>query len=67
MGNWKLVSLYSRPKSDYTPWELYDIDADRSELNDLASQMPERVTDMESAWMAWAKKVGWVPWNELNA
>jgi arylsulfatase A-like enzyme len=67
MRNWKLVSLYSRADSDYTPWELYDIDADRSELNDLASKMPDRVTDMEAAWMDWAEKVGWVPWNELNA
>ncbi len=67
MGKWKLVSLYSRDDSDYTPWELYDIEADRSELSDVAKDMPDRVAEMESAWMAWAKKVGWVPWNELNA
>ncbi len=67
MGKWKLVSLYNRRISDYAPWELYDIEADRSELNDLAADMPERVTEMEAAWMAWAKKVGWVPWNELRS
>ena len=67
MGKWKLVCLYSRRINDYTPWELYDIEADRSEKNDLAADMPEKVAEMEAAWMTWAKRVGWVPWNELSS
>ena len=67
MGKWKLVSLYDRGAGGYAPWELYDLEADRSELRDLAAAMPERAAAMEAAWKAWAERVGWVPWNELRA
>ncbi len=33
MGKWKLVG-----NSIDGPWELYDIDADRSELHDLSAR-----------------------------
>ena len=33
-GKWKLVAMHRRP------WELYDMDADRTELHDLAAAMP---------------------------
>ena len=59
-GKWKLVALKGQP------WELYDIESDRSELNDLAVDMPEKVAEMEAAWLAWANRVDWVPWNELR-
>jgi arylsulfatase A-like enzyme len=65
MGNWKLVALYNEAITGYRPWELYNLEADRTELNNLAGGMPDRVATMESAWMAWADKVGWVPWSEL--
>jgi len=35
-GKWKLVA-----KEDQ-PWELYDMEADRTEMHDLAAEMPER-------------------------
>lgn len=54
-GAWKLVSL------DGKPWELYNIQSDRSELRDLASQQPERVNEMAAAWNAWAQRCGVVP------
>ena len=49
---WKLVS--------HAPgaWELYDMEADRTELNDLASAQPERVKAMAAAWEKWRKRVG---------
>ncbi|MGM0486492.1 MAG: arylsulfatase, partial [Planctomycetota bacterium] len=40
MGRWKLVA--SRGK----PWELYDLRTDRTELNNLAPEQPERVKQM---------------------
>lgn len=56
MGDWKLVSKHPGG------WELYDIVADRTEMNDLAAQQPERVAEMAAQWEAWAKRVGVMPW-----
>ena len=36
-ANWKLVAVRGKP------WELYDLEADRTERNDLASRYPETV------------------------
>ena len=60
-GRWKLVSRRGGS------WELYDLDADRAEMNDLSAAMPDRVAEMEAAWLEWGKKVGWVPFNELRS
>lgn len=49
-GRWKLVALKNKP------WELYDIAADRTELNDLAAQHPDRVAAMSAQYDAWAKR-----------
>ena len=49
-GNWKLVV-----KGD-GPWELHDLDLDRAETKDLASQNPERVAAMEKAWQNWYRE-----------
>jgi arylsulfatase A-like enzyme len=57
VGNWKLVSL--KRGED---WELYDISKDRSELNDLASQQPDRVKQMSKQWNVWAKRANVIPW-----
>ena len=34
------------------------MDADRTELHDLAAQHPERVADMAAQYEAWAKRCG---------
>lgn len=44
VGDWKLVAA----KGD--PWELYDLSVDRAEQNNLASQMPESVKELEQVW-----------------
>lgn len=49
MGKWKLVWTNFDQR-----WELYDIDADRSEMHDLASKNPERVIEMQHRWNEWA-------------
>ena len=51
-GQWKLVSARGGP------WELYDMEADRTELNDLASKHPKRVAELSAAWDDWAKETG---------
>ncbi len=55
-GRWKLVAVHGGP------WELYDLEADRSELHNLARQHPQRVRQMARAWQRWADRAGVVPW-----
>ena len=55
-GQWKLVSKHRGS------WELYDMDADRTEMHDLAPKQPERVQQMAAQWDAWADKVGVTSW-----
>lgn len=50
-GPWKLVS------AKLGRWELYNIDDDRSELNDLSEKYPERVAAMSKEWFRMAKDV----------
>jgi arylsulfatase A-like enzyme len=50
-GPWKLVS------AKLGKWELYNLDEDRSELNDLADKHPDRVTAMSKEWFRLAKDV----------
>ena len=50
-GKWKLVW-----GSNVRKWELFDMELDRTETNDLASQYPQRVKQMETDWLRWAKK-----------
>ncbi len=52
IGKWKLVRRHPRD------WELYDMDADRTELHDLAAREPERVQAMAAQYDAWAKRCG---------
>lgn len=54
-GKWKLVCNYPGP------WELYDMDADRTELTDLAASEPERVERMAAQYQAWAERCGVIP------
>jgi arylsulfatase A-like enzyme len=56
IGQWKLVAKHNRP------WELYDISHDRTELNDLAASMPDKVREMSARWDAWAQRVGVQPY-----
>ncbi len=47
IGAWKLVAAKGGP------WELYNLETDRTELNDLAPQQPERVEAMAKAFDQW--------------
>lgn len=50
-GKWKLDWGLSRGR-----WELYDMEADRTETRDLASEQPERVAAMAALWTEWARR-----------
>jgi arylsulfatase len=51
-GKWKLSW------SGKGPWELYDMEADRTEMHDLAHSLPDRLNAMVQKWETWAKGVG---------
>ena len=57
IGKWKLVAKGARGA-----WELYDIDEDRTELNDLSEKQPGRVKEMANLWEAWAIEAKAKPW-----
>ena len=61
IGQWKLVREH--PKD----WELYDMHADRTELNDLAGAHPDRVADMAAQYDAWARRCGVIPRDRIVA
>jgi arylsulfatase len=59
-GRWKLVREHG------LSWELYDIDVDRAELNDLAARHPDVVAELAAAWSAWANRVGVIAWERVQ-
>ena len=38
------------------PWELYDMSADRTELNNLATEYPDQAQALAEKWEAWAER-----------
>ena len=60
VGKWKAVAKYAQYKQD--AWELYDMDADRTESRDLSARHPMKKQALLDAWQAWATRVGVQPW-----
>ena len=56
-GKWKLVA-----KGPVAPWELYDIDVDRCEMNNLADEHRELAEKLATQWENWAKEANVFPW-----
>jgi|GEM_PF-128540 len=50
-GKWKIAWQKER-------WELYDVEADRTELNDLAAEMPEKTKELAARYDLWLKELG---------
>lgn len=70
MGKWKLIAkaVKQRPfvwdkinELDLEHWELFDMEADRTEMNDLSAEHPELVRQMSEMWLAWGKRTGIIP------
>jgi arylsulfatase len=56
-GKWKLVSKYM------DDWELFDMDADRTEMHNLATRQPAVAQRLAIAWEAWAKRTHSENWS----
>jgi arylsulfatase len=59
LDQWKLVARHARD------WELYDLDADRTEQNNLAAAQPDRVKEMSAPYDAWANRCNVLPVGQL--
>lgn len=61
-GSWKAVCRHeSGADFDTEPWELYDLDTDPSECNDLAGAFPEKLAELIGAWWSEAERHGVLP------
>jgi arylsulfatase len=49
-GKWKLVLRHREP------WQLFDMDADRTEQRDLIKEHPELAQKLAAAWDRWAER-----------
>lgn len=70
MGKWKLISKVNKKQYfqwdkiadlPVENWELFDMENDRTEMNDLANQHPDLVHKMAEMWLNWAKRTGAIP------
>ena len=55
-GKWKLVA----ERND--PWELYNMETDRTESHNLAEEQPERVKRLLAEYEQWSQRTGVLPW-----
>jgi len=56
-GQWKAVA-----QGASGDWELYDMDADRTETDDLSEKHPARLKEMTQQWESMARRFNAIPW-----
>lgn len=59
IGKWKLVKKYPND------WELYDMNKDRTEMNNLAEENPKLVKEMAAKYEKWAERCNVVPRDKI--
>ena len=59
-GRYKLVSRFP------DRWELYDLEADRCEMHDLAQLDASRLESMIARYNTWMKRCNVLPWEEVK-
>jgi arylsulfatase len=68
---WKAVSVHAaisgKGKFDKDEWELYHVDVDRSESNDLAKENPEKLEELKKLWFSEAEKNFALPMDDRSA
>ncbi|WP_206002555.1 hypothetical protein [Paraburkholderia antibiotica] len=70
-NGWKVTSVHApltgRGKFDQDAWELYHVDVDRSESQDLSKQYPEKVRALVTAWFEEADRNHVLPLDDRPA
>ena len=75
-GRWKLVSRHPVPwyhgrvpeeEPGSGHWELYDLEADRTEMVDLVEKYPEKVRNLAALYDQWARRSYVMPWDDVRA
>jgi arylsulfatase len=70
-NGWKAVAVHApltgKGHFDQDPWELYNVDADRSESKDLAKQHPEKLKALIKTWFDEADKNLVLPLDDRTA
>ena len=56
-GQWKLVQRHK------TPWQLFDMQADRPEQHDMIAAHPEIASRLQAVYDAWAQRTYVDDWN----
>jgi arylsulfatase A-like enzyme len=72
LGRWKLVSRadddpfawWKRDDPGPGNWELFDLEADRTETDNLASERPDLVQSLAELWHQWALRTDALPYPE---
>lgn len=59
LGEFKLVRKHGQP------WELYDMDVDRTELSDLSGRNPPLEHQLQAEFEHWATRCGVEPWDAV--
>jgi arylsulfatase len=59
-GRWKLVSKFP------DKWELFDLEADRTEMNNLVNRHPDRAEQMVAQYEKWARRAQVQPWDAVQ-
>ena len=75
-GRWKLVSYYSEPRGFTAgpvgrgrrtgPWELYDMEADRVELHDVAAAHPQLRDRLIEEYGRFSERTGVADWERIQ-
>jgi arylsulfatase A-like enzyme len=60
-GDWKIVSSFPENK-----WYLFNLQTDRTELNDVAEKQPGKLKELIALYDGWAAKVGVEKWPDIN-
>ncbi|MDF1735067.1 MAG: sulfatase-like hydrolase/transferase [Minwuia sp.] len=68
MDGWKAVTLHRRGKNFADDkWELYNLDEDFSECDDLAEREPAKLKEMTDRWWVEAERHGVLPLDDRGA